>query len=433
MPVPQQSSTFKAAFASFQVNPPSPNPQSDRLLSPAVIYRVCRHDLFDTKDVQDTPTLTYTWLADQFGHFALGFGGTLAGFGIISGILALLRDFFPGAETFFAWPRTWSAIAVGVLMAAWFTIKEWRDYRAERKHAWSVSIQRPVPFAFNGGEILHNCVIACFYTFFGILIAILGVWHWLVGLAAFVVLFVLAARIGFWWLQRKVAFQQADLPYLYRLANFPDNFNPPASAGTGSGATTGISAEDILHQIVCGQTPEIRHALISGPLRSGKTSLAIGLGTEYAFQLGIARYTSVLKLSQTGLAIAANNGIQPRDPRPNKPPSTMSGDTTFQDGRELWPFDRVELLIIDDLDGGITGPGPIAPQAMLTALQTAPGREFFANLAKRRTVWVAGNIGQAAAWHNVVAQLIANGNLAEVALLSLRDDLPTAFARRPAA
>jgi hypothetical protein len=28
--------------------------------------------------------------------------------------------------------------------------------------------------------------------------------------------------IGVWWLRRKIAFQQAGLPYLYRLANFPN-------------------------------------------------------------------------------------------------------------------------------------------------------------------------------------------------------------------
>ena len=33
-----------------------------------------------------------------------------------------------------------------------------------------------------------------------------------------------------------------------------------------------------------------RHLLITGPLRSGKTSLAVGIGTEFAFALGIGRY-----------------------------------------------------------------------------------------------------------------------------------------------
>ena len=37
------------------------------------VLRQTYFDLLQTKDVQDNPTFTYTWLADQFGHFTLGF------------------------------------------------------------------------------------------------------------------------------------------------------------------------------------------------------------------------------------------------------------------------------------------------------------------------------------------------------------------------
>jgi len=200
---------------------------------------------------------------------------------------------------------------------------------------------------------------------------VLGIWRWWAGLAAFAVLLLLGARVAFWWLQRKVAFQQADLPYLYRLTNFPENFEPPQGGEPG--------AEDILHELICGAAPQIRHVLIAGPLGSGKTSLAIGIGTEYAFRLGIARFTSVVKLSQTGVAMALGGGIQPRMPRPNKSPRWMPDNTTFQDGRVLWPYDDAELLIVDDLDGGIADAGVIDPKDMLAALQAAPGRNSSPN------------------------------------------------------
>src|SRR5690242_10942594 len=37
------------------------------------VWRQVRYDLFETKDVQDNPTYSYAWIADQGGHFSLGF------------------------------------------------------------------------------------------------------------------------------------------------------------------------------------------------------------------------------------------------------------------------------------------------------------------------------------------------------------------------
>jgi hypothetical protein len=285
----QRPSRFAAAVASLR-----PNPRSDPLLGRHTIWQVAKHDLFGTKDVQDSPTLSYVWLADQIGHFALGFLGTLAPAVAIAGLTAC--------------PVACTALIVGAVGALLFAAKEWRDYRAERAHAWSVAAARPVPFAFNGGEILHNCLCACFYTYCGISIAVLGAWRWWAGGVGFIILLAVALRVAFWWLQRKVAFQQADLPYLYRLANFPENFEPPEAGEAG--------AEEIIQGLICGGASSARHLLIAGPLRSGKTSLAAGIGTEYAFRLGIARFTSVLKLSQTGRRLPAirDASLASRDP-----------------------------------------------------------------------------------------------------------------------
>jgi hypothetical protein len=38
-----------------------------------VIFRQVQHDRFGSKDAQDASTLSYTWVADQFGHITLGF------------------------------------------------------------------------------------------------------------------------------------------------------------------------------------------------------------------------------------------------------------------------------------------------------------------------------------------------------------------------
>ena len=115
MPPRAQPRPFAAAIASLLGNP-----RHSPLLGKGTIWQVAKHDLFGTKDVQDSPTLSYVWLADQFGHFGIGFAGTLA----VGGVIAAA----------FGWSPSWCAFAVGVLLAAWFAYKEWRDYRDEQSH-----------------------------------------------------------------------------------------------------------------------------------------------------------------------------------------------------------------------------------------------------------------------------------------------------------
>jgi hypothetical protein len=128
--------------------------------------------------------------------------------------------------------------------------------------------------------------------------------------------------------------------------------------------------------------------------------------------------------------MALGGGVQPRMPRPNKSPDWMPDNTTFQDGRVLWPYDDAELLIVDDLDGGIADAGVIDPQDMLAALRAAPGMQFFAKFANRRTVWIAGAADRAAAWRDVVTQLVATDDPGSVALLHLHEDVKAALDRK---
>jgi hypothetical protein len=371
-----------AAFASLY-------PSAPKRLGICTIWRVAQHDLFGTKDVQDSPTLSYIWLADQFGHIGIGFMGTLA----VMQLLGLVAE----------WPLLFRAAIAAGAATLFILLKEWRDFRVESRQSQPGKTPRPEPFVFNAGEVFHNCVCACFFVISGALIALAGVYRIWAGVAAFVVLGAIAAVVAYWWLQRKVAFQQADLPFLYRLAKFPRNF-------------ADAQAEDVLHALICG-TPSHRHVMIGGPLDSGKTSLAVRIGTEAAFRLQIARFTTLVKLSQTGASLISGKPIA--GPRP---------DTTFDDGRVLWPLDDVDLLIVDDLDGGLVGPAPIEPEKIRAALLEAPGPGFFAKYAARRTVWIAGVEDRVSAWRQVIADLVADGNADQVGVVLLREEYDKALA-----
>ena len=194
------------------VNPEPMPPKSRKphLPTPKEIWKQARHDWFG-KDVQETPTVSYVWTADQFGHVGLGFQITF----LFAGLALLSNLSTP-------WTLT---IAAAVNFAIWVT-KEIYDYIRERKKATTAESV----FPFNGKEILWNVFTALFYILVGAIGAgaiPFGVWSPLVTL---VILLLPAALLGLWWLRRKIVFQQAGLPYLYRLANFPVPSPPSISS-----------------------------------------------------------------------------------------------------------------------------------------------------------------------------------------------------------
>jgi hypothetical protein len=314
------------------------------------------HDWFG-KDVQETPTVSYVWTADQFGHFGLGFQITF----LLGWIAA-----WAGYST-----STTLATMAGVNIAVW-VIKEAFDYLRERKKAAAATSE----FPFNGMEILWNIVTALFYIAAGAVVAGAAAFYPWRPIVVFLVLLVPAILIGIWWLRRKITFQQAGLPYLYRLANFP----------TPIGDATAVRYIQALYDP---KTPDPMHLIISGPIGAGKTCLAVGIGTEFAFRLGIGRYTTLAKL----VDILSDT------------PSAPDASTEFNDGRVLWPWDRSQLLIIDDVDTVLRRLAP-AEEDELNAFTTHVSRRLPMTLKDRRTVWVLSDVSDLDKWRDAIGRAL---------------------------
>src|SRR5262249_12474321 len=86
-----------------------------------------------------------------------------------------------------------------------------------------------------------------------------------------------------------------------------------------------------------------------GPMHSGKTSLIVGIGTEHAFRLGTARYLAYFEFLQLADAVD----------EPNEPYT--------QKGRDLWPWRRSNILIIDDIDPGLRRQTIVRPRTCVSS------------------------------------------------------------------
>jgi hypothetical protein len=340
------------------------------------VARQAVHDVIG-KEVQQTPTVSYVWMADQLGHFGMGFMITYF-FGWIATAL--------GAAVWLGVEEKWVVAGLGVFNFLIWLVKEIRDYFIEVR----LAAQGKQSFPFNGHEILWNIFTALFYIGIGAVVAVAAVFDPLAGIIAFGVVLIPALPLAGWWLRRKITFQQAGLPYLYRLADFPNTVDEPTRAFIDAL----LSNPD---------RTASQHLVIAGPLSAGKSSLAVGIGTEFAFKLGIGRYTSLVKLIQS--ITKKREDPESVKPPPDRP-AFQNDPREFQDGRTLWPWETSPLLIIDDVDDVLHLCKPAASQAeaalgppvdQIEAVIRTHLNGLVRTLKDRRTVWVlsdGGALGQ---------------------------------------
>jgi hypothetical protein len=343
------------------------------------VFTQVSHDLYGTKDVQDVITASYVWMADQIGHLFLGLVPTLLLAWLATGLAS------PG------WFREILIIVFAAAMFGYWVSKEITDFHDTQIRAGKV-------FEFDSSDILWNVKTALLYFGIG------GVW----AVSAFTpgpwLLFAIVASlwpgvlVAYWWLRRKLAFQQAGLPYLYRLANFKTALGPHIEEAICKLANL-KQRKVVMWRVLIGldkipqHQPSFRHLVITGPLGAGKTSLATGIGTEFAFALGIGRYMSALELVQT---VVSSTG----------PANQM----VYDDGRVLWPWRACDLLIVDDCDASFATPDGAVTHLIqpgtLAASLTGGDPRALNWLGAKRSVWVVGDSSGIDAWKDSIAAML---------------------------
>ena len=318
---------------------------------------------FVGKDVQQTTTYSYVWSADQGGHFMLGFVPTF----VLYWACVLVHETFHVTLYAGEYGMLYTA---AVVMTAWTALELYDLYDSISKIRRSTGY-----FVANTLNLIWNVVTALFYFSLGAFVASMSAFGPGHALAAFVGLFFVQVPMAMWWLRIKIIFQQAGLPYLYRLPNYDGRFD------VGDTRVAPTRTDPAVQQVVTfingmrerpanvmktdtSEPVTRRHLIVSGPRNSGKTSLGVGIGTEYAFNGGIGRYITMSELAQIvgtraaqGMSPAAAAGWAPSWPlwHPHGSLPSQRGrtaapdDNEFNDGRILWRWASVDLLIIDDV------------------------------------------------------------------------------------
>lgn len=331
----------------------SPTPISQHPCSPQITYaelwKQFKADVYG-KEVQSAATYSYMWMADQMGHVCVG-------------ILVNLPTTYLAR---YLWQRFgWQNYAeAGGLFAAIAIVAAW-------ELSTFLSSERSTTGLFPLGRKLlrDNAIIATLYMSLG---AVIG-FGFHVGIPwvdiIFLVLCTIAAIVlAPKWLRQKIIWQKAALPYLSRLADIEPTMGQDAAKTLQALVDEGAPPATKPCQIVIG-----------GPVGSGRTQLAAGIGTEFAFRKVKTRYVSIQALLE--FASLSQPPTFPDDPGPVNV--------------NYWPWSEAQVIIIDDI-------GPlIAPQREQQDAILAHFRGILDNelkpiagvLAKCHTVWVIGDLG----------------------------------------
>jgi hypothetical protein len=124
------------------------------------------------------------------------------------------------------------------------------------------------------------------------------------------------------------------------------------------------------------------------------------------------------------------------------PPRPKTADhAAFAEGLTVWKLEECDLLIIDDVDIGLTASTGdeeghqthlIHPERLAEALKKTGKPAPLAWLSGKRSVWVIGDASEEEAWRATIAQLIGGLAKDDIALVRLSAEQPAPLKRAEA-
>ncbi|WP_207425236.1 ATP-binding protein [Pedobacter sp. SYSU D00535] len=305
------------------------------------------------KDSHRGITLTYAWLANQFGHFSLGFIPTL-------GVYHLLLER----------PTVTSPdIRASVSIAVFWLVFELINFLVPLILS---KLRKEHTFPPAWANIAFDTFTDLCFFWMGTVVAVLFISFSVGKISVLLVLLLFLAWPSYHWFLTKLYLQGARYPFQLRLSQV----RLPMSNGNKKLVFDYLNSQE-----------EGKHLLIYGGRQSGKTSLSVALATELSIRHHTVFYTTAMKL----FSLFAESGLA----------------ESRQD--ILWTWREASLLIIDDIN-----PGWPVPRSLITAdgfRQLIDLSEELSEvnrqvLKEKNVIWVigaeAGNRSHSSSWEKML-------------------------------
>jgi hypothetical protein len=314
------------------------------------VMKVLHADLIG-KDSHRGITLTYGWMANQVGHFALGFIPTCA--------LVIICGYEPIHSLFYV-GLFWLLFEIYNALSPLYK-KEYKGNGSFRIHWTNLTFDTftDLCFFWFGGF--------SFYMFMGT-----DQLKWLIFAAALVFLLIC---IRFWFLT-KLFQQNAFLPYQFRLSQWDGEIS--------------IKNKEIVSWFLSnGHQPH--HFIVYGGKGKGKTRLTVGMANELAIRHLRSTYTTLSKW--VGLLQESDNELEK---------SKIS----------LWKWTDSHFLLIDDINPGVPeSANKFSAADLKKFVEFSNGDRNKLALQKMSVAWVVGSNNETdtiESWVKVVRELGLN-------------------------
>src|SRR5262245_56910712 len=303
------------------------------------------------KEVQDATTYSYVWMADQMGHVCLGiiinFGLTLAA-----------RYVLPWLGYSASHDEVAGLVIGSVVVSVW----EFSAFRNAVRGATGL-------FPLDRKLLRENAITAAAYMVLDVIVGYVFNKSEITGIVGFFAAVALGILGSPRWLRQKIIWQKSALPYLFRLAD--------------AQRTVGDKVAKDLQALIDENAPPDRPArqiVVGGPIGSGRTKIAAGIGTEFAFKRAMVRYVNFASLLESAARPPCVAPLPALDLAEEHGPRNIG----------YWPWSKAQVLMIDDIGPMIAArsPGGQADRKQFQEMLTKGLGAIAPLLGACHTVWV---------------------------------------------